>query len=238
MRNYWLKIFLGAFAIFAIGMVGVTIFRSGVDQVHRVVEGSGPIDIPVSFVPFVMGGERLGTIKHIVFHRSAPKTVEEVEVRIDVGDSLVAQGLEDCRLAANLESEPGRGVNIHVNRDSSSAFYCIPGDSIPDHLVEFGEAVFLPGEVSVPLFVHQDLVQELQKGFESDSGAPASVVNADSLAAAAQQEVDSALEAAGIQRDAGRAGRRLGDSLRRAAIAKVDSLRRNLDPIADSAAER
>ena len=238
MRNYWLKIFLGALAIFAIGMVGVTIFRSGVAKVHQVVEGTGPIDIPIAFVPFVMGGERLGTIKRVIFHRSSPKQVEEVEVRVDVGDSLIAQGLEDCRLAANLESEPGSGVNVHVSKDSASAFFCIPGDSIPDGYVEFGEAVFQPGDVTVPLFLEQSVVQELEEGFEGDSASPNSIVNADSIAAAAQQEVDSALKAAGIHREGARAGRQLGDSLRKAALAKVDSARRDLEQMADSTAER
>jgi hypothetical protein len=240
MRNYWLKIFLGAFAIFAIGMIGVTLFRSGVEQVHRVVESDSPIDIPVAFVPFVMKGERLGTLKHIVLRRSAPREVEEVELRVDVGDSLVAQGLSECRLAAHFEGDQGRrGVNIHPKGDSTGAFFCLQGDSIPEDLVEFGEAVFLPGDVRVPLFLQRDLVADLEEGFAGDSAAPGPEVNADSIAAQAQREVDSALSAAGLRGTAvGRVGQRLGDSLRKAALARVDSLQRERGEMADTLPER
>ena len=226
MRNYWLRILLGALAIFAIGMVGVTLVRSGVNHVHSVVEGDGPIEIPLAFIPFSMDGERLGNVEHLVFYRSGPKRVRAVEVEVALEDSLLAQGLSGCRLTANLEGGPANeGVNIKAGSDSGHTFSCLRGDSVPENLVEFGEAVFQPGEVRVPLFLDRELVADLQKGFDSDSGS-AVVIDGDSIAAEAKREVDSALAAAGLQAQAvGRAGRRLGDSLRSAALARADSVR-------------
>ena len=236
MRNYWLKILLGAFAVFAVGMIGVTIVRSGVNRVHDVVEGSGPITIPLAFIPFSVEGERLGTIKRLVIHRPEPRVVSEVEVYIDVSDSLVAQGLSECRLAANIEGDgpKEKGVNVHLNKDSTAfAFTCLRGDSVPADLVEFGQAVLEPGEVEIPLFLKRDLVAELQKGFAEDSVDQA-VVDADSIAEAAQAQVDSALADADLQgKVAAQMGRRLGDSLRRIGLARRDSLLR-LEQMADS----
>ena len=231
MRNYWLRIFLGAFAVFAVGMIGVTLVRSGVDRVHHVVEGAGPLTIPLAFVPFAIEGERLGSVERLVLERERPGQVSSVEVYIDVGDSLVAQGLSGCRLAADLEGGPDEhGVNVRVGRDSTGPFTCLRGDSVPQNFEEFGEAVLEPGEVRIPLYLNTDLVADLQKGFQDSAST---VVNADSISAEARREVDAALSQAGIPADsAGRMGRRLGDSLRRAGLAQRDSaLRRMADSL-------
>ena len=224
MRNYWFRIFLGALAIFAIGMIGVSIVRSGVAKVHSVVEGDGPIEIPLAFIPFIMDGERLGKLDRVIFYRASSRRVRAVELRIDLADSLLAQGLTGCRLAANFEGDDSEtGVNIKASADSGHAFFCLRGDSVPESMVEFGEAVLQPGDIHVPLFLQEDLVNELEEGFVEDSGS-ALAINGDSIAAEAQREVDSALAAAGLERpEQGRATRRFGDSLRAAARARADS---------------
>ena len=231
MRNYWFKILLGAFAVFCVGMIGVTLVRSGVNRVHQVVEGDGPLTIPLGFIPFSVEGERLGTIDRLVLQRPEPRKVSAVEVHIDVGDSLVAQGLSGCRLAANLEGgSDGDGVNVHVGEDSA-AFACLKGDSVPADLEEFGHALLEPGDVKIPLFLKRELVTELKEGFSEDSVAE-SIVNADSIAEAAKEQAESALAAAGLQRDPVLKVR-LGDSLRRVGRVRRDSIRQ-VERMADS----
>ena len=61
MRTYWLRILLGALAVFAVGMIGVTFARRTRDKVNAVVTGSGPLSIPLPFVPFELEGSKLGT---------------------------------------------------------------------------------------------------------------------------------------------------------------------------------
>lgn len=224
MRNYWLKILLGAFAVFAVGMIGVSLVRGGVHRVHDIVEGEGPLTIPLGFIPFNVEGERLGTVKRLILERPEPRKVSSVEVHIEMTDSLVAQGLSGCRLAANLEGGPGNeGVNVHVGKDSA-AFTCLQGDTVPDDMVEFGQAVLQPGDIEIPLFLKRDLVAELEKGFAEDS-ADQTAVNADSIAEAAKAQVDSALAEAGMQgRAAGEMGKKLGDSLRKVGLARRDSI--------------
>lgn len=239
MRNYWLRIFLGAFAIFALGMVGVTLVRRGVAKVNSVVDSDEPLNIPLAFIPFVLSGERLGTLDHVQVLRDSPRQVRSVELAVELDDSLLAQGLAGCRLATNFESERkggGTGIDIRtVDRDKST-FWCLEGDSVPTGLVEFGQAVFEPGEIRVPLYLQQELVTELRQGFASDSATAMTEAQADSLAALVEQKTDSAMAGMRLADSLRRGGRRLGDSLRREALRQLDSVRAELEPMVDSSA--
>lgn len=225
MRNYWLKILLGALGVFAIGMIGVTIVRSGIAKVNSVVEGEGPITIPLGLIPFDLGGERLGKLDHVTLYRDSPREVSAVELEVNLTDSLLAYGLAGCRLVANLEGDGhNQGVNIKVGKgnEHKDAFHCLPGDSIPENLVDFGIAIFQPGEVKVPLLLPADVVDELQNlDFGGDSAAMADsiagdiqVPDADSIAAEVERHLDSAM----LRRQPGEsrasATRRFADSVR------------------------
>src|SRR5215216_1363478 len=110
MRNYWLLIALGAVAIFTVGMIGVTLTRQGVGKVRHVVEGSGPITLPLAFIPFHLNGRKLVNVTRVVLLREAPKQISAVELEAKVRDSAVARGLEGCRLLATFDQDgtPGR----------------------------------------------------------------------------------------------------------------------------------
>ncbi len=238
MRKYWLRILIGAFAIFAIGMIGVTLVRTGIAKVNSVVDSDDPLTIPLAFVPFVLNGERLGNLEEVVINRDTPRQVRSVELEIDLSDSLLALGLSGCRLTANFESDPREpGLNIRTSHRDRNAFSCLPGDSTPAGLVEFGEAIFQPGEVRVPLYLQQELVTELHEALAEDSTAAES--RTDSLAELAELRSDSAVEALAENAGSlGRAGRRLGDSLREAARRQVDSAQVELGRMADTVPRR
>jgi hypothetical protein len=225
MRSYWLRIVLGALAIFTVGMIGVSLVRGGIAKVSSVVEGDGPITIPLGLIPFVLSGEKLGNLDHVTLHRDSPSHVSEVELEVDLGDSLLSEGLSGCRLAANFEcdhTEPGVNIKVRRNQGEKNTFRCLPGDSIPADLVEYGTAILQPGDVEIPLFLPQDVVNELQSldfGDDSamvsgDSAPQVRVPDADSIRA----EVERTLDSLGIQR-AGRdsvvgTARRFADSIR------------------------
>jgi hypothetical protein len=236
MRKYWLRIFIGAFAIFAIGMVGVTLVRRGHAKFHSLVESDEPLTIPLGFVPFVLDGERLGQLEEVVILRDAPRQVRSVELEVDLADSLLAEGLRGCRLAAHFESDPREpGLNIRTSPPARSAFSCLAADSIPPEFVEFGEAIFQPGEVRVPLYLKQELVREIHEALATDSTSELAEAHADSLADLAELTSDSAIEAATRAADSmGRAGRRLGDSLRAAGRRQADSVRAEVRRMADT----
>jgi hypothetical protein len=243
MRTYWLRILLGALAVFAIGMIGITLVRRTKDTVTAVVTGSGPLSIPLPFVPFELEGSKLGRLEKLVVNRDAPKKVSSVALEVKLDDSLLVQGLAGCRLAANLESDstkPG-DINLHAHRlDQQAFFFCAKSDS---GLVEFGTVTLNPGDVTVPLLVPHSLAEELRSGNWGDhndaDSADALAERAESIAGQAEAMADSIAgieeQRADMAREQARAtGSRLGDSLRRAGKRRADSLHTALGRMADS----
>jgi hypothetical protein len=239
MRTYWMRILLGALAIFAIGMVGVSLFRRGRDKVTAVVTGSGPLSIPLALVPFKLDGSRLGTLERLVINREAPTKLSSVHVEVKLQDSLLARGLAGCRLAANVESDsasPPSDINLHPGRmGEHTFFFCAPSDS---GLVPFGTATLNPGDVTVPLLVPETLAEKLRSGEwthgDDSTSADAIAERAESLADKAEATADSVAELQG-RREALRLVRsRLGDSLRAEGKRRADSVHQALDRMADS----
>ena len=153
MRTYWLRILLGALAVFAVGMIGIHFARRTRDTVTAVVTGSGPLSIPLPFVPFELEGNKLGRLERLVVNREAPKKVSSVDLEVKLDDSLLVQGLAGCRLAANLESDSSKSgdINFRSHRlEDQAFFFCAKSDS---GLVEFGTVRLTPGNVTVPLLV-------------------------------------------------------------------------------------
>jgi hypothetical protein len=241
MRSYWMRILLGALAIFSVGMIGVSLWRRGMLKVNEVVAGSGPISIPLPFVPFQLDGHKLGQVERLVVNRDAPKKVSSLDVEVKLDDSLVAQGLAGCRLAANVESDSSRpgDVNVHVNRLSHKAFFfCATNDS---SLVEFGTVTLKPGGVTVPLLIPQSMADDLRKGHwgnESDS-AEALQERAESLSDRAEAIADSVAELQSQRAESAPVIRsKLADSLRAEGRRRADSLRQALGGMADSVHRR
>ncbi len=236
MRSYWMRIVLGALAVFSIGMVGVTLLRHGRHRVEEVVTGTGPLSFPLPFVPFQLDGNRLGRVERMVINRDAPKKVSSVDLEVKLDDSLVAQGLAGCRLAANLESDSTAGdVNVHVGPKGERAFFfCATSDSA---LVPFGTVTLNPGDVTVPLLVPETLAQTLRSGKWDGGGDSSDVLaeHAESLADAAEARADSVTESLDRRGAVVQLVRsRLGDSLRAAGKLRADSLHRTLGRMADS----
>ena len=163
MRSYWMRIALGALAIFTVGMIGRALINHGIGSVKGVVEGSGPLSIPLAFIPFELSGNKLGTFERVTLERTAPRSVSSVRLEVKLADSALARGLEGCRLAANLDKDSNgeHNINIERGRFAEGTFWCA-NDAADTALVEYGQAVFRPGDVTVPLYLPQGLVAELQ----------------------------------------------------------------------------
>jgi hypothetical protein len=221
MKNYWLRIVLGAVAIFAVGMIGVTLARQGVGRVRNVVEGTGPLSVPVAFIPFKLDGQKLGTVSKIVLQRTVPKHISSVELQIKLGDSAVARGLGGCRLAANFDEEHSpRDVNSHAGPLSHGVFTCLRQNDTTSRFQEFGQAIFQPGEITVPLLLPKDIVSDLQQGNfgddHDDSVSDAVEARAESAADAEERRADSvAAQAERAENMIAARQRQFLDSLRR-----------------------
>ncbi|HEY4648744.1 MAG TPA: hypothetical protein VIG95_06520 [Gemmatimonadales bacterium] len=233
MRNYWLRIALGALAIFIVGMVGVTLAKQGVGRVRHVVEGTGPISLPLAFIPFHLNGQKLGTVSRVVLLREAPKQISAVQLEAKVRDSAVARGLAGCRLTANLDKDETRGdIHIRTGKRAVGVFTCLhAGDSAPG-FQEFGRATFQPGNVTVPLLLPDDMVNDLREGHFDDSDVQDSIgaaaeARAESIGDAAEARADSIAEVASTRADSIEAqSQHLVDSLREEGERRADSTRR------------
>src|SRR3954453_5879773 len=233
MRNYSLRIALGALAIFIVGMVGVTLAKQGVGRVRHVVEGTGPISLPLAFIPFHLNGQKLGTVSRVVLLREAPKQISAVQLEARVRDSAVARGLAGRRAGGN-QGEDGTPGNMHSppGKRAAGVFTCLhSGDSAPG-FQEFGRATFQPGNVTVPLLLPDDMVNDLREGHFDDSNVQDSIgaaaeAQAESIGDAAEARADSIAEVASTRADSIEAqSQHLVDSLREEGERRADSTRR------------
>ena len=241
MRSYWMRIALGALAIFTVGMIGRALINRGIGSVKGVVEGSGPLSIPLAFIPFELSGNKLGTFERVTLERTAPRSVSSVRIEVKLGDSTLARGLEGCRLAANLDDDSNGDHNINIERGrfAEGTFWCADDAATDTALVEYGQAVFRPGDVTVPLYLPPGLVAELQN-IDFDHDSTEAIAEAEAAAeAAAESAMEGAIESTVAAEQAKARSvsvlrARMMDSLRAEGMRRVDSVRRELSRIADS----
>jgi hypothetical protein len=230
MRNYWLKIILGALAVFAVGMAGISATRAVLRKAHGVAEGTDPISIPLSLFPFRVGGTRVGTFDRIVLLRKSPNQVSGIDLRVRITDTMALRSLKDCALLANLPQGAG-GVRAVDNVD----FVCVRGDSTPFPAESVGHVTLLPGHHRVPLLVSREIAAALRK---DDASARAQQM-ADSISGAADRTADSTEEAMSRMSDSLSAmADRMADSITALHEARADSVRASALRTADSVRRR
>jgi hypothetical protein len=240
-----MRIALGALAIFTVGMVGHSLVNHGIGRVKGVVEGDGPLSIPLAFIPFQLGGEKLGTLERVTLERTTPRSVSSVRLEVKLSDSLLAKGLEGCRLAANLDNDKDghQNTNMEPGRFAEGTFWCAKDADTDTALVKYGQAVFRPGDVTVPLYLPQELVADLQNiDFDEDSTEAGAEVDA-AVETAVDAAIDSTIEAVVDSTVAAEQARarigpvvraRMLDSLRAEGMRRADSALREPSGMADS----
>ncbi|HEU4699746.1 MAG TPA: hypothetical protein VFS40_11225 [Gemmatimonadales bacterium] len=188
MKNYWLRIAIGALGIFAVGMVIVTLVRGATAKVRTVAETAEPIRIPFpgTLVPFRVDSERLGSLKQVTIYRSAPKVPERVEFEAQLADSVAAARLAACLLVA----EDLENINQH------STFTCMtPKDTAGRGLAQFGTLTLRghPGQLDV--LAWKTKIEQMKREWSKEKADSAR----DSVEAQAERVADS-IETAGEQR--------------------------------------
>jgi hypothetical protein len=233
MRHYWLKIALGALAVFLVGMLGVTVVRRGMTHAKHFANSTDPIDIPIAFVPFKLNGERLGTINRIVLRRSSPKQISGADLGVSLADSVGPERLMQCIIVAERidrindkstfrcadavdtagKELVGAGV-LRVTAHGRSE--TIPYLAVRKELEDFRD--HSPGGSSLAdsLESRADSIAELRDA-QADSIEAAAEAQANALSAAQEAKADSIRAAAERRANALRASvRRLRDSLQSA----------------------
>lgn len=219
MRNYWLRIALGALGVFVVGMLIWTGVRKGRDTVVEVVESDRPITIPLAFVPFTVDGRTLGTLSRVEILRTSPEQVSAVNFTVKLADSVADDQLATCVLVAkdNLDHlNPGRAFTCATAADTAGRDLAPVGQLETQHGSVF---VLLAKKGTLDGFrlsLHEDPAA-------ADSAALRAELMADSIEAVAESAslaADSMLQAA--------------DSLRQAAMEQADSARRAAHRLRDS----
>jgi hypothetical protein len=230
MRNYWLKIILGAFAVFGVGMALRAAYLATKDRVRAIANSSAPITIPLAFVPFQLDGDRLGTFDHAVLIRKSPKQITGVKLGVKLSDSSDMARLAGCDLLAHFKPAKKTGAEF-----SDADFVCVKGDSAAAHGAErFGDVGFEPGGLNLALYVPHDVARRLRNNMIQGVDVHADVAG-DSIAEAAARMGDSIGDAAARMGDSiAQASEARADSIRDAALRKADSARLRAHHLRDS----
>jgi hypothetical protein len=167
MRRYWIKIVLGALAIFLVGYAVYAGMRSQVNRFRAMKDSDGPIDIPLAFVPFSLEGTRLGTFRRVRIMRDAPNSVSGVYLRVRLSDAAPVESLESCSRVAVTDQT----TDFDVSR---LTFQCLDSTTSDSGLIEFGEIEFDPphgARFSVPLLLTEVTVNEMRSSHPGDVAA-------------------------------------------------------------------
>jgi hypothetical protein len=155
MQRYWLRISLGALAVFAIGMFGISMYRKGVEKVATLTSSADPINIPLAMMPFQLDGSRLGRIEKVQIRRDAPKRISGVGLVVQLAEATAAEAVpEACVLTI-----------AHQVDDHGPQFHCAnPADSLADSLTRFGDVRFEPGAVVRHFYLPGHVIEEWRAG--------------------------------------------------------------------------
>ena len=195
MRSYWLKIILGACAIFVVGYGAYMGIEKSKVRIRQIAESSDPVSIPLAFLPFTLDGVKSGTFKGIRLERDAPKSINAITLRVSLTDSADAEVIKSCRIT--LE---GNGRDF----DPERGFRCLKAGEADSALVPFGEVRFTlrhGDNFSIPLLLDSAVVADLREsgddeiqatvGADAELRAQAATRMADSITKAVQTKVDS-----------------------------------------------
>lgn len=211
MRSYWLKIFLGAAAIFAAGMLVVNVVKVGRENVEAISEGTGPISIPLFFVPLRVDGERLGTFRRLTVFRDSLQAPSRIEAHVNLADTMQLARLAACVLTIEQGAREG---NVHP-----TSYVCrSPADTVGADLIDFGSLEIRGRSESFLLYAPRAQVEEVIRDFGRNASA------SDSLARDSAEAERIRLEATA---DSIRAE---AESLHRRAMERADSIQESAVP--------
>jgi len=219
MRNYWIKIALGALAVFVVGMVIVTGVRKTRAKFTNTFESTDPISLPIAFVPFRLDGRKLGSLNKVVLLRDQPNQVSGVRVIVALADSVHPDKFQNCLLVVDDVE--------HYNEKSS--FRCEKGDTVGSRLAQFGYVYFKNSGDSVPLLLPAHSVESLKSLRFNLNNHGFSVTSAeDSLADEVENRMDARSDSVDELRDL---ADQFEDSAAQAPQAQRPKLQRKADSV-------
>jgi hypothetical protein len=152
MRNYWLRIGLGALVVFVLGFAVVRIVGLVKHKVVNTLSSTDPIPFPIAFVDFKLDGRSLGSVSRAVLLRDTPEHINGLTVVVSVPESSRA-ALADCILS----------LDDTQTLNSRTTFRCRSNaDTAGMGLLPFAQIVIKGSMDTFPLLLPQDAVKGLQ----------------------------------------------------------------------------
>ncbi len=168
MRSLWTKIGLGAVGVFAVGMLGLTVFRQAAaatsQAVGEVIQHTVQRATRAAMhdLAFRLNGEDLGSLRQLSIHRVHRGELPEVAIEVALREAAFAGRLAQCDLV------PASGRSAQ-DFDPRQGFRCAERGEKP--LVGIGTARFLPGDIVRPILVSRAHEAELRQGDPFDATA-------------------------------------------------------------------
>ena len=152
MGKYWIKILVGALAIFGVGFV---LFSTGRRLVGE-IKSDHDLTIPLgNFITFNLNGEKLGTLRSLTIKRNAPHSLAGFGIRVRLTDTLGAAKVRNCMVSV---TDPE-----HI--DEKTMFFCLKSDTGYTTFGEFRADLRMEdGNVSttvLPLYLPAQVVQDI-----------------------------------------------------------------------------
>jgi hypothetical protein len=142
MRNLWLRIGIGAAAVFAAGLVAISVGRQVKAQVANAISNGGRVTVPLALLPFQVGQDKVGSIRQVDVERAGQTRRITIEVKLK--DAEQAARFDQCLFKADAP-------------DTGGLFACVPeGSPEADGLVRIGEIRIEPGGLRRPLVLSRD----------------------------------------------------------------------------------
>ena len=144
MRKLWIRIGIGAGAIFAAGMFVVTLARQVRASAVDAIRSGGRFAMPLAILPFEVDGERVGSVREINVERSSGGQAKRISIVVNL-KGFDPEGLADCALV----------LGGH-RRHQGGLFDCL-GEAELAHgdYVRVGEVRFEPRGLVRPILLHR-----------------------------------------------------------------------------------
>lgn len=144
MRNMWLRIGLGAGLVFLAGMFAISLGRQVKAQVTSAIHDGGRVSVPLAFLPFQVGHDKVGSIRQVDVQRNGTNRSKRINIQVRMKEQGWADKYADCLFKVDAP-------------DAGGLFACIPeGSADAEGLVQIGEIRMEPGDVTRPLVLSQE----------------------------------------------------------------------------------
>ncbi len=139
MRKYWVRIGLGAAAVFAAGMFVITLGRQVRDRALDAIRDGGTVRVPLALMPFEVNGARVGSVRALEVQRSGSDQVKRIQVTVHL-KGVEADQLEACALT--------------IGDGRHDLFGCVPpAEAEARGMVQVGEVRFEPSGLVRPIML-------------------------------------------------------------------------------------